>query len=390
MTRSGRLAFPLSLRWLAALGLVATLGSLSAGQSPTSPNLGANASMTAGQAVDANPSNELANSNAAAAPPVSNNAPPTVPASLGDVSGSKPANSKSMLQVFRDGGPLMYPIVGCSFLLVVFFFERLISLRKGRVVPRPFSRKFIEQLQDGLLDRESALDLCEENPSPVSDVFAAAIKKWGRPAVEVEQAILDTGERVTNDLRRNIRLFNAISTVSPLLGLLGTVFGMISCFQNISSADAMGRPEMLAGGIGEALLTTAGGLAVAIPALIAYWFFVSRVDSLVVEIDGLGQRIVEVIAAEAKLDAARLRAARRERRAASAAAEPSTGSSDSGKRSGDKAADKTAEKAAEKAGDKAADKAADRGAVERVAEKAEKNAERSGDKAGERSRDRAA
>lgn len=281
-----------------------------------------------------------------------------------------------MLQVFRDGGPLMYPIVGCSFLLVVFFFERFISLRKGRVIPRTFSRKFIEQLQDGLLDRESALDLCEENPSPVSDVFAAAIKRWGRPAVEVEQAILDTGERVTNDLRRNIRLFNAISTVSPLLGLLGTVFGMISCFQNISSADAMGRPEMLAGGIGEALLTTAGGLAVAIPALVAYWFFVSRVDSLIVEIDGLGQRVVEVIAAEAKLDAARLRAARRERRGTAADSTASAG--ENGKRPSDKNADRGGEKSGDKGGEKAVEKGSER------------SGEKSGDKGGERSRDRAA
>ena len=217
---------------------------------------------------------------------------------------------KSMLQAMRDGGPLMYPIAACSFLLVVFVFERAIALRRGRVIPGPFTRKFLEQLQEGLLDRESALDLCEENMSPASQVFAAAVKKWGKAAVEVEQAILDAGERVTNDLRRYIRLFNAISTVSPLLGLLGTVLGMISCFSTISSADAMGRPELLAGGIGEALLTTAAGLGVAVPALIAYWFFVSRVDALVMDIDAMGQQIVEVISAEAKLDAARQRARR--------------------------------------------------------------------------------
>lgn len=234
----------------------------------------------------------------------------------GDVTGgTRSGSNKSMLQVLRDGGPLMYPIAGCSFLLVVFVFERAISLRRGRVIPGPFSRKFLEQLQEGLLDRDSALDLCDENRSPVSDVFAAAVKKWGKPAVEVEQAILDSGERVTNGLRRYIRLFNAISTVSPLLGLLGTVFGMISCFNTISSADAMGRPELLAGGIGEALLTTAAGLAVAIPALIAYWFFVSRVDGLVMDIDALSQQIVEVISAEAKADASRARAAKREKAA---------------------------------------------------------------------------
>ncbi|MFO0868038.1 MAG: MotA/TolQ/ExbB proton channel family protein [Pirellulales bacterium] len=188
--------------------------------------------------------------------------------------------------------------------------------------------KFLEQLEEESID--SASELCEENLSPVAEVFAAAVKKWGKPAVEVEQAILDSGERVTNGLRRYIRLFNAISTVSPLLGLLGTVFGMIDCFQSISSADAMGRPEMLAGGIGQALLTTAAGLAVAIPALIAYWFFLSRVDQLIMNIDALGQRVVDVISAEAKADAARNRTTKRDK-------------------GGDKGADKTTERAADKA-----------------------------------------
>lgn len=235
------------------------------------------------------------------------------PADGVQASGDRSTKTSSMLRAFRDGGPLMYPIAACSFILVVFVFERSISLRRGHVIPGPFSRKFLEQLEEGLLDRDSALELCEENRSPVSVVFAAAVKKWGKSAVEVEQAILDSGERVTNGLRAYIRLFNAISTVSPLLGLLGTVFGMISCFKTISSADAMGRPELLAGGIGEALITTAAGLAVAIPALIAYYFFSSRVDSLVMDIDAMGQQIVEVISAEAKADASRARAAKREK-----------------------------------------------------------------------------
>ena len=89
-------------------------------------------------------------------------------------------------------------------------------------------------------------------------------------------------------LRRYLRLFNAIATISPLLGLLGTVFGMIRLFNQISSSDAMGRTELLAGGISEALLTTAGGLSVAIPALCIYLLFVGRVDRLLIDIDALG------------------------------------------------------------------------------------------------------
>lgn len=210
-----------------------------------------------------------------------------------------PIPAKSLLQVLQDGGPLMIPIGACSFVLLVFLFERAISLRRGRVIPRPFVKRFLTQLREGQLDREEALQLCDQNRSPVSLVFAAALRKWGRPSVEVEQAILDAGERVSNDLRRYLRLFNGISTISPLLGLLGTVFGMIVSFNEIVRAGAMGRPDLLAGGIAQALLTTAGGLTVAIPALIGYLFFISRVDRLIMDIDALGQQIVDVISADA-------------------------------------------------------------------------------------------
>lgn len=210
-----------------------------------------------------------------------------------------PIPTKNLLQVLKDGGILMIPICGCSLLLLIFVFERAISLRRSRVIPRPFVKRFLEQLRDGQHDRDSALMLCEENRSPVAEVFAAAVKKWGRSSVEVEQAIIDTGERVTNGLRRYLRLFNGISTISPLLGLLGTVFGMIESFNKIATGSAMGKPEMLAGGIGLALIATAAGLCVAIPAMGAYLYFVGKVDRLIMEIDSLGQELVELISAEA-------------------------------------------------------------------------------------------
>ena len=223
----------------------------------------------------------------------------TMPEAAVPVANEEPIPTRNLLEVLRDGGPLMYPIGASSFVLLVFVFERAISLRRGRVIPGPFVRKFIEQLRDKSLDRETALSLCEKNQSPVAEVFAAAIQKWGRPAVEVEQAIIDAGERVANGLRRYLRLLNGISTITPLMGLLGTVLGMISAFNAIATADAMGRPELLASGISEALLTTAAGLTVAIPALIAYLFFVGRVDRLIIDIDGLGQQIVALISADA-------------------------------------------------------------------------------------------
>jgi biopolymer transport protein ExbB len=220
------------------------------------------------------------------------------PANGGPVTDREPIPTKDLWSIMREGGPLMVPIGLCSFILVAFVFERTISLRRGRVIPRPFVRRFLKQLRESELNRQRALALCQESRSPVAEVFAGAVRKWGRPAVEVEQGIIDSGERVTNGLRRYLRVINGVATVSPLLGLLGTVLGMIRAFNNIATADALGRPELLAKGISEALLTTAAGLTVAIPALIFYLFFVSRVDRLIIEIDAMGQEVVNTISAE--------------------------------------------------------------------------------------------
>ncbi|HUT91522.1 MAG TPA: MotA/TolQ/ExbB proton channel family protein [Thermoguttaceae bacterium] len=214
------------------------------------------------------------------------------------VAKENPIPTQNLWSIIKDGGPLMIPIAICSLILMAVVFERIISLRRGRVIPKPFVTRFMRQVREGELDRDRALELCAENGSPVADVLAGAVRKWGRPAVEVEQAVIDAGERTTNGLRRYLRVFNGVATVSPLLGLLGTVVGMIRAFNAIATADAMGRPELLASGISQALLTTAAGLTVAIPALILYMYFVSRVDRLIIDIDALGQELVNTISAE--------------------------------------------------------------------------------------------
>lgn len=210
------------------------------------------------------------------------------------------AASRRLFDVLRSGGVLMIPILACSFVLVVFIFERMISLRKSRVIPGPFSTRFLDQLDNGDLDRESALDLCDRNNSPIAHVFAAGVQKWGRPAVEIEQAVLDEGERTSNRLRSYLRLINGVATVCPLLGMLGTVLGMISAFDAIAIVDeTVGDPKVLiATGISQALLTTAAGMTVAIPALIAYLFFSGRVDRHVMEIDSLSMKMVSLVSAE--------------------------------------------------------------------------------------------
>jgi biopolymer transport protein ExbB len=210
-----------------------------------------------------------------------------------------PIPTRSLLEMLVAGGPLMAPIALASFVLLLVVFERAFSLRRRRVVPRLFVERFLLQLREGALDRTDALARCEDHPSHIARVFAAAVRKWGKPAVEVEQAVLDEGERIGNVLRRYLRVMNGVSTVAPLLGLLGTVWGMMQSFNVISVSQAMGRAEMLAGGISVALITTTAGLFVAIPAMILYLYFVGRVDSLIMQIDDYGQELVGLISFEA-------------------------------------------------------------------------------------------
>jgi len=206
--------------------------------------------------------------------------------------------TRNLFDILSEGGPLMLPIFVCSFVLLVFCFERAVMLRRSRVIPGPFVRRVLQQIRDGQLDREQAIELCRENPSPTSGVFVAAFKKWGRPAVEVEQAIIDAGERMSNGLRKYLRVFNGIYTIGPMLGLMGTVLGMILSFNSIAQTKGDNKMAMLAEGIGHALLTTLGGIAVAVPALCLYMYFTGRVDKLVMEVDTLGQQLVELIAAD--------------------------------------------------------------------------------------------
>ena len=218
---------------------------------------------------------------------------------LAEAAPAAPIPTRSLFEMLLAGGPIMVPLLLASFAMVLIVFERAISLRRRRVVPKLFIERFLLQLREGALDRNDALARCEDESSHVARVFAAAIRKWGKPAVEVEQAVLDEGERIANILRRYLRVLNGVSTVSPLLGLLGTVWGMIQSFNVIATSPAMGRAEMLAGGISVALITTAAGLLIAIPAMIFYLYFVGRVDSLIMEIDDHGQDLVNLISIEA-------------------------------------------------------------------------------------------
>ncbi len=226
--------------------------------------------------------------------------------------GAKPAVKAARKGIPRDPievlfalGVFMYPLGLCSIVVVWFSIERMVVLRRGRVIPKPFVKRFFEHIEQGKVDAKGAMKLCDENGSPIAMIFAHGLKKWGKPSVEVEQAIIDGGERQLSQLRSHLRVLNGAATVSPLLGLLGTVVGMIESFNSIAVSDSMGKSAEMAGGIGLALLTTAVGLLIAIPALIMYMYFSGRVDGLVIEMDEYGQDLVDQISAEAIAEQAR-------------------------------------------------------------------------------------
>ncbi len=193
----------------------------------------------------------------------------------------------------------LVPFLLASVIAVWFAIERLVVLRRGRVIPRPFVERFLQHLEQGKLDAEEALQICEENGSPIAAIFAHGVRKWGKPSVEVEQAIIDGGERQVSQLREHLKILNGVATVTPLIGLLGTVTGMIMAFNDIARTNAMGQAQELAGGIAVALLTTFVGLSIAIPTLIIYMYLSGRVDSLVMEMDLSAQDVVQLISSEA-------------------------------------------------------------------------------------------
>ena len=196
-------------------------------------------------------------------------------------------------------GIWIIPFGIATVIAIWFTTERLVVLRRGRVIPKPFVNKFLGRLEEGDLEAEEALEACEDNGSPIASIFAHGVRKWGKPSVEVEQAIIDGGERQLAGLRKHLRVIHGIATVTPLIGLLGTVWGMYEAFNQLAEVGATGRTEDLAAGIALALITTAAGLIIAIPCLIAYMYLSGRVDSLVMLMDDLAQRVVNSISAEA-------------------------------------------------------------------------------------------
>jgi biopolymer transport protein ExbB len=186
-----------------------------------------------------------------------------------------------------QGGPFMIPILIMSIVVVTFVVERFLGLRRSRVLPG----ELVDELGDlgaspSGFDPRKAYRICQQYPSAAASVIQAMLLKVGRPHSEVEHTVSETSSREADRLYANVRWLNLASAVSPLLGLFGTVWGMIRAFHDTAQLlPGQDKGEYLAEGIYIALVTTLGGLAVAIPAAIFAHFFESRVQNLFHEID---------------------------------------------------------------------------------------------------------
>jgi len=197
-----------------------------------------------------------------------------------------------MLEIVQAGGWLMVPIIASSVIAVAIVLERLWTLQTKRVIPGTLTNQVWDWVQKNELDAQRIHQV--HASSPLGQVLATGLAYRHAPRDVLKEAIEDAGRHAVHDLERYLNPLGTIAAISPLLGLLGTVSGMIRAFTAITT-QGVGNPAILAGGISEALITTAAGLAVAIPSLIAYRFLRGRVDGLAIQIEKEAIRFIEAL-----------------------------------------------------------------------------------------------
>ena len=202
-----------------------------------------------------------------------------------------------MWELMQKGGPIMWPILLCSVIAFAIVIERLIRLRQEQID----TKTFMEQISKSLKRNKvmEALDLCDRTGGPIAAILKAGILKHDRTRIEIREAIEDASVHEVPRLERNLPVLATVAHIAPLLGLLGTVTGLVQAFQVIESkATALNpvNPGDLAGGIWEALLTTVFGLCVAIPTYVAYNYLVSRVDGFVLDMERSATDLLNILA----------------------------------------------------------------------------------------------
>lgn len=198
----------------------------------------------------------------------------------------------NLLGTIIKGGYIMIPIGICSVAALTVLIERLIRLRRSRVIPDDFlldARRLLLKSH-----YEEVLTLCREASHAVARLLEVAVARRDLSRDEIREALVGAGKEQSFKLERFFTLLATVAGISPLLGLLGTVVGMIRVFHDISIVG-VGNPTALSNGISEALITTAAGLMVGIPALIAYNYLQKRADILVLEMERLAMEFLEIV-----------------------------------------------------------------------------------------------
>jgi biopolymer transport protein ExbB len=201
-----------------------------------------------------------------------------------------------MFDIIQKGGPVMYPILLCSILAFAIAIERLYYLYKIKIDIKDFMNNIEITIKRNRI--AEAIKICEKTPGPVAHIIKTGIMKHDRPRQEIREAIEDAGHQEIPRLEKNISLLATIAHISPLLGLLGTVTGMVRAFQVIQEKSVSFNPVSpgdLAGGIWEALLTTVAGLIVAIPTVVAYNYLVSRVEQFIIEMERSTTEVIDLL-----------------------------------------------------------------------------------------------
>jgi len=197
-----------------------------------------------------------------------------------------------VIDILVKGGVFMYPIILCSIIALAVFLERLWVLRRRQILPAEFIRKIEELLKKEKLSE--ALFLCQGDTSSIARIFLAGLKNAGRGMWLVKESVEERGGREAVILEKRVGILATLANLTPLLGLLGTVSGMIKTF-NVISVQGVGNPAPLAGGIAEALITTAAGLCVAIPTLVGHRIIKDKAQSLIFEMEESSIKIVEIL-----------------------------------------------------------------------------------------------
>ena len=204
-----------------------------------------------------------------------------------------------MYQIFVSGGWLMWPILFCSIIVVAISIERFITLKTERILPAGQLAQVWQQLRNKELNGERLKAL--RDSSPLGYILATGISNSGHGRDVMKDSIEESAGQVIHQLERFLSILGTIANTTPLLGLLGTVLGMIQVFADIMLFGT-GNAAQLAGGISQALITTAAGLTVAIPAMILHRYFERHVESLVVQLEGQATKLVDALHSDRRVD----------------------------------------------------------------------------------------